>query len=86
MSKNEVFWHFLENASKFLAEISYIDSSYHYLQLFYWGQGQEWLFLDLTASICAKNDFSQKVFMIEASNFAEMLIGLLSTTFVKIVW
>ena len=37
-------------------------------------------------SICVKNDFSQKVFMIEASNFPEMFTGSLSTTFVKTVW
>ena len=56
MSKNEVFWDFLENASEFLAEISYLDSSQHYLQLFYWSLGQEISsspilrpFLDLTA-------------------------------------
>ena len=35
MSKNEVSRHFLENAWKLMAEISYLDSSQHYLQLFY---------------------------------------------------
>ena len=39
--KNEFFGDFLENASEFLAEISYLDSSQHYLQLFYWSLGQE---------------------------------------------
>ena len=32
MSKT-VFGHFIENAALVLAEISYLDSSYHYLQL-----------------------------------------------------
>ena len=36
---------------------------------------EKWLFLDLTASICAKTDFSQKVFKIQGSNFPEMFIG-----------
>ena len=31
-----VFWTFLENAAKDLAENAYLDSTNHYLQLFYW--------------------------------------------------
>ena len=76
-----------------MAEISYLDTSQHYLQLFYWSLGQEISsspilrpFLDLTAVNMRKNDFSQKVFEIHASNFPEMFIGSLSTTFVKTVW
>ena len=42
MSKNEVFWDFLGNAWKFLAEILYVDISRHYLQLFY-----RWLSRDI---------------------------------------
>ena len=41
MSKNEVFWHFFENALKFSSETSYLDSSQDYLQLLYWSLGQE---------------------------------------------
>ena len=39
--KKSVFGHFLENAALVLAEISYLDSSQHYLQLFYWHYGWE---------------------------------------------
>ena len=39
--KKSVFGHFLENASLLLAEIAYLDSSQHYLQVFYWHHGQE---------------------------------------------
>ena len=87
MSKNEVFRHFLENASKFLAEISYLDSSHHYLQLFYWGQGQEMAISRFDCINMRLNDFSRKVFKIEASNFTEMYIGLLSTTYGEfLIW
>ena len=37
----EVFGDFLKNAGLDLPKNLYSDSSYHYLQLFYWGQGQE---------------------------------------------
>ena len=39
--KKSVFGHFLENAALVLARISYLDSSPHYLQLFYSHHGQE---------------------------------------------
>ena len=39
--KKSVFGHFLENAALVLAEISYLDSSQHYLQLLYWHHGRE---------------------------------------------
>ena len=50
-----------------------------HLHLF-WGNFSIWL-----QSIYVKNDFSQKVIKIDASNFPEMFIGSLSTTFVKTV-
>ena len=78
MSKNEVFGDFLENAWNFLAEISYLDSSQHYLQLFYWHQARKISsspilrpFLDLTA---VNIDFSQKFFKLQASNFPEIYL------------
>ena len=45
------------------------------------GLGQEMAISWLGALICPKNDFSGKVFKIEASNSPEMFIGSLSTTF-----
>ena len=39
--KKSVFGHFLENAALVLARISYLDSSPHYLQLFYSHHGRE---------------------------------------------
>ena len=68
-AKNEVFRHFLENAWKFLAEISYLDSSQHYLQLFYRHQAREISsspilkpFLDLTAVNMRQKWFFSKSF------------------------
>ena len=69
MSKNGFFWHIL-----IVLIIIY--------NFFIGAKVRKWLFLDLAASICAKNDFSRKVFKIEASNFPEMFNGPLSTTFV----
>ena len=34
-----VFWTFLENAAKDLAENRYLDRTNHYLQLLYWSSG-----------------------------------------------
>ena len=41
MSKNDVFGDFLKNLSLKFFHISYLDTSQHYLQLFYWSLSQE---------------------------------------------
>ena len=71
--------------TKIVLNITYNFSTDTKLQKFhlhpFWGHFSIWL-----QSICVKNDFSRKVFKIDASNFPEMFIRWFSTTFVKTVW
>ena len=86
MSKNEVFRHFLENAWKFLAEISYIDSSRHYLQLFYWYQAREIssspIFRPKTAISYKKNQF----FLIFSLNTVDTGFKLSTNVYLMILY
>ena len=71
MSKNEVFWHFLENAWKLMAEISYLDSSQHFWTRpigrqkspkIFWGpfmlkNGVFWEYLENASELLAENSY-----------------------------
>ena len=86
--KKSVFGHFLENASLLLAEIAYLDSSQHYLQLFYWHHGRENssspIFLEKNWFLIKKIHYlpiSRKILLLQGSNSPVMIIRWLSTTF-----
>ena len=75
-AKNSHFLGFLKILSRTRGQISLIIHILIVLIIIYnfsiGAKVRKWLFLDLTTSICAINDFFRKMFKIEAQNFPEM--------------